>query len=253
MEWKKWSSSVVWYIIIIIEYSAQGQVLHCKRRNLAAVLPKAGLPPQTQERWLQFDQGLNRCGSFPLLSAPHSLFGIWLDLKRSEKILGALAWKWGAWIWLTGPSGLHRNSSQRLNISSFRAFDQIRDLTIPITLRPRMTHSLTKIFISRVIGVKGGKIHTPTRAMPIFCEKAGTKESVSSDLIAFIEINEKGYNMSFLIERGITWKATASMVWWLACLTQLRYPRFDSRLYTKIFLGLYGLKQDPPASRCLFD
>ena len=38
--------------------------------------------------------------------------------------------------WLTGPSGLHRNSLQGLNISSIRDFGQIRDPEIPITLRP---------------------------------------------------------------------------------------------------------------------
>ena len=32
--------------------------------------------------------GMDRCGSFPFLSAPHSLFSIWTDLKRSEKIPG---------------------------------------------------------------------------------------------------------------------------------------------------------------------
>ena len=37
---------------------------------------------------------------------------------------------------LTGPSGLHWNSPQGLNISSIRVFDQIRDPEIPITLRP---------------------------------------------------------------------------------------------------------------------
>ena len=42
----------------------------------AVVLPKAGLPPQTQEPMLQFYQGLNKCASFPLHSAPHSLFSI---------------------------------------------------------------------------------------------------------------------------------------------------------------------------------
>ena len=39
-------------------------------------------------------------------------------------------------MWLTGPSGLHRNSPQGLNIIAIRVFDQIRDLEIPITLRP---------------------------------------------------------------------------------------------------------------------
>ena len=44
------------------------QVFHHKLRNQAAVLP-----------------GMNRCSSFPLLFAPHSLFSIWTDLKRSER------------------------------------------------------------------------------------------------------------------------------------------------------------------------
>ena len=34
--------------------------------------------------------GMDKSGSFPLLSAPHSLFRIWTDLKRSEKIPGGL-------------------------------------------------------------------------------------------------------------------------------------------------------------------
>ena len=58
---------------------------------------------------------------FPLLSAPHSLFGIWTNLKRSENIQGAPTRRW-EWIWLTGPSGLYRNSPQRLNISSIEGF-----------------------------------------------------------------------------------------------------------------------------------
>ena len=71
---------------------------------------------------MQFYQGLNRCGSFPLLSAPHYLFSFWTYLKRSEKIPGAPTWRWGEWIWLTGPSGLHRYSPRGLNISSIRVF-----------------------------------------------------------------------------------------------------------------------------------
>ena len=116
--------------------SARGQVLHCKRRNLGCSSGKGDLPLQTQEPRLKFYQELNRLGSFPLFSASHSLFSIWTDLKRSEKIPGAPTWKWGEWICLTGPSGLHRNSPQGLNISSIRVFDQIRDPEIPINLRP---------------------------------------------------------------------------------------------------------------------
>ena len=78
--------------------------------------------------------GMNRCSSFPLLSAPYSLFSIWTDLKRSKKIPLAPAWRWGEWNWLTGPSGLHQNSPQGINISSIKVFDQIRDPESSITL-----------------------------------------------------------------------------------------------------------------------
>ena len=87
---------------------------HSKIRNQAAVLP-----------------GMNRCGSFPLLSAPHSLFSIWTNLTRSKKIPVVPTWRW-----LTGPSGLHRNSPQGLNIISIKVFDQVRDPEIPITFGP---------------------------------------------------------------------------------------------------------------------
>ena len=72
---------------------------------------------------------MNRCSSFPLISAPHSLFSISTGIERSEKIPGAPAWRSGEWIWLTGTSGLHRNSPHGLNISSIRAFDQGTDLS----------------------------------------------------------------------------------------------------------------------------
>ena len=76
---------------------------------IRAFCQRAGPSLQAQESMLQFYQGSNMCGSFPLLSAPHSLFSILTDLKRSKKIPGAPKWRWGEWIWLTGPSGLHRN------------------------------------------------------------------------------------------------------------------------------------------------
>ena len=75
--------------------------------------------------------GINRCGSFPFLSAPHSRFSIWTDFKDLKRSQGHQR------DWLTGPSGLHRSSPQRLNISSIRVFfDQIREQEIRITLRP---------------------------------------------------------------------------------------------------------------------
>ena len=77
---------------------------------------------------------------------PTLFISIWTDLKRSEKMPGSPTWRWGEWIWLTGPSGLHRNSRQGLNISSIRVFDQIRDLEIPITLRPLSKYGSKLLF-----------------------------------------------------------------------------------------------------------
>ena len=39
----------------------------------AADLPKAGLPPQTQEQRLTVSPGMNRCGNSPFLYAPPPL------------------------------------------------------------------------------------------------------------------------------------------------------------------------------------
>ena len=124
--------------------SAQGQVLHWKlRHQCCKFCPKAGLSLQTQEPRMQFYEGwIGAVASlcFPLLCAPHSFFSIWTNLQRSQKILGAPTRRCGEWIWLTGPSGLHRNSPQGLNISSIRVFYQIRDPEIPITIRPPPSH-----------------------------------------------------------------------------------------------------------------
>ena len=65
---------------------------------------------------------MNRCGSFPLLSAPHFLFSIWTNIERPEKILGAPLWRCREWIWLTGPLCVHRNSPHGLNISFINVF-----------------------------------------------------------------------------------------------------------------------------------
>ena len=114
----------------------RGRSFTANRGTRASVLPKGRPSTANSGTKVAVLLGMNKCGSFPLLSAPHSLFSVWRDLKRSEKIPGTPTWRWGEWIWLSGPSGLHRNSPQMLNISSIRAFDQIRDPEIRITLRP---------------------------------------------------------------------------------------------------------------------
>ena len=93
--------------------------------------PKAGFPPQTRNHGCSFtrDEQLRQLPVAFLTPVSLQL------LNRSEKMPGAPAWRWGEWIWLTGPSGLHRNSPHGLNISSIRVFDEISDPEIPITHR----------------------------------------------------------------------------------------------------------------------
>ena len=77
-----------------------------------AVIPKGRFSTSNSGTKFAVLLGMNRCGSFPLLSALYSLYSIWTDLKRSQKIPGTPAYRWGVWIWLTWPSGLHWNSPQ---------------------------------------------------------------------------------------------------------------------------------------------
>ena len=87
------------------------EVLHYKRRNQGCYSAE-GRSSTANSTKADILKGTNRCGSFPLLSAPHSLFSIWTDFKRSEKFPGTPKWRGREWIWLTGLSGLHRNSPQ---------------------------------------------------------------------------------------------------------------------------------------------
>ena len=91
-----------------------------KRSEKIPGAPKGRSSIANSGTWVAVLLGMNRCGSFPLLSAPHSLCSIWTNLKRSEKIPGAPTRRWGERIWLTEPTGLHRNSPQGLNINSIR-------------------------------------------------------------------------------------------------------------------------------------
>ena len=61
----------------------------------AAIMPKGRSSIANSGTYVAVLLGMNRCGSFPLLSAPHSLFSIWRNLKRSEKIPGAPTRRWG--------------------------------------------------------------------------------------------------------------------------------------------------------------
>ena len=132
--------------------------------------PRAGLSIQTQARRLQccpkagFHQKLRNQGcSFTrdewIGAVTSSLFShptrslaseFSTDLKRFEKIPGAPTWRWGKWIRITMPSGLHRNSHRGLNISSMRVYDQIQRSGNPnITLRPIKKIMAKIIYVSR--------------------------------------------------------------------------------------------------------
>ena len=110
--------------------SGQGQVLHDKRRNAGYSFAEGTSSTANSGTKVAVLPGMNRCGGFHLLSALHSLFSIWPDLKRSEKIPGAPTWRWGEWICLTGPSGRHRNSPQGLNINSITTILIKPDITL---------------------------------------------------------------------------------------------------------------------------
>ena len=98
----------------IVYHTHQNQCVLPKYRSFTAnsgtkttVLPKGRSSTANSGTKVVDLLDMNRCGGFPLFTTLHSLFIIWIDLKRSEEIPGAPAWRWGEWIWLTGPSGLH--------------------------------------------------------------------------------------------------------------------------------------------------
>ena len=74
---------IIIIIIIITEFSAQGQVLHCKRMNrgCSSAEGRSSTATRTKAAVLPW---INRCGSFPLISAPHCLFSIWKDPRGAS-------------------------------------------------------------------------------------------------------------------------------------------------------------------------
>ena len=106
-------------------------------------LPKAGLPLQTQEQRLQFYQGMNgmaasHCFPHPTLSLATEQ--TLKDLKRSQEHQRGGE---ESEFLLTGPSGLHRNSPQGLNINSIRVLDhEIRKSQSPFAPTHKHIHSI---------------------------------------------------------------------------------------------------------------
>ena len=109
--------------------------------------PRAGPSLQAQEPRLQFcrrqvfhrtlrKQGCsftrNWIGAVASHCFPHPTLSLaseqtLKDLKRSQ---GHQTWRWGEWIWLTGPSGLHRNSPYYWHFMNFIALPIYRLLTL---------------------------------------------------------------------------------------------------------------------------
>ena len=56
--------------------------------TMAAVLPKGRSSTANSGTKVAVLLGMNRCNSFPLLYAPHSLFSIWMTLKDLKRIQG---------------------------------------------------------------------------------------------------------------------------------------------------------------------
>ena len=109
-------------IIIIIRVFYPGQVFHCKRRNQGFSSAQSMSSTANAGKKVAVLLWINKYDSFAFLSALHSLFSIWTELRRYEKNPGAPSWRWEEWIRLTGSCGLHRNSPQGFKYQFHRGF-----------------------------------------------------------------------------------------------------------------------------------
>ena len=80
--------------------------------------------------------GMNRCGSCPWLSAPHSIFSIWTDLKKIWKVPRGLNLEMrrmdiANWVFRISPK-----YTTGVKYQFQKGFHQITDPEIPVTLRP---------------------------------------------------------------------------------------------------------------------
>ena len=128
---------------IIIRVFCPMAVLHCKCRNQGCSSAEGRSSTANSGTKAAVLSGMNRCGSFPLLSTPLPL--------ASEQTLkdprGTNVVVWGVDLvnWALRTS--YRNSRQGLNISSIRVFDQIRDPETPITLCPQYWYNVVYIIV----------------------------------------------------------------------------------------------------------
>ena len=82
--WYQWL--IFWLHFILNHQSVllKGRSFTANSGTKAAVLPKGRSSTANTGTKVAILLGMNRCGIFPLLSALHTLFSIWIDLKRSQ-------------------------------------------------------------------------------------------------------------------------------------------------------------------------
>ena len=82
---KKFVFRIIIIKIIIRVFCPRALVLHCKRRNLCSSAKGRSSTANSGTK-AAILPGMNSCSSFPLLSAPHSLFSIWTDLGTNMEV-----------------------------------------------------------------------------------------------------------------------------------------------------------------------
>ena len=122
------------------QYSAHGQVFHCKLRHQGRSssqrqVPTANSGPRLQFYWSWIGAVASRCFQHPTLSLSLSLSlasePTVKDLKRGHS-MDVRRVDLANWALRTSPK-----LTTVLNVSSIRVFDLIRDPEIPITVRLR--------------------------------------------------------------------------------------------------------------------
>ena len=81
---KQWKRSLIEWNFIVISVLPKGRSFTANSVTKAAILLKGRSSIANSGTKVAVLLGMNRCGSFPLLSTPHSLFNIWTNLKRSQ-------------------------------------------------------------------------------------------------------------------------------------------------------------------------
>ena len=159
----------------------KGRSFTAKSDTKAAFLPKGRSSTANSGTKVAVWLGMNRCGSFRCFPHPTLSLASEQTLKYLKSSQGATAWRWGECIWVTKPSGLHRNSPQGLKISSRRVFDQIRDPNHPSPPLPQLIIIIIIIIIIiRVFYPKAGlSLQTQTPRLH-FCPKAGRSSIANS-------------------------------------------------------------------------